>query len=116
MVTAVQLELSFDPKLLTNMSIKEGPFFTNPVTLLKNINSATGKISYALGISPQARGVQGEGIIAILEFQAKSQGPKATTISFLPKTLVTAEGIEMSVIKSAIPAEFIVGQNVKYTK
>lgn len=114
-VTAVQLDLAYDPKLLTNVAIQKGTFFTEPVILLNNIDSKTGKISFALGINPNERGVNGEGVIATLTFQTKSKIPEATNIYFFPKTLVTAEGIEQSVLKSTKPAEFIVGENVKYT-
>lgn len=114
MATAVQLELQYDPKILANVAIEPGKFFANPVTLLNNIDVATGRISYAIGINPQETGKKGEGTVAVLTFQTKSQEPTATTISFLSKTLVTAEGIAQSVLKTAVPTQFIVGGKVRY--
>ena len=116
LVTGVQLELSYDPEIITNVSIQQGTFFLKPVVLLNNIDKENGRISYALGINPQDSGKKGEDIVATLTFKTNVLSPTATTISFLPKTLVTAEGVEQSVLKSTLPTQFIVGQNVRYTK
>lgn len=116
LVTGVQLELSYDPQIITNVSIQQGSFFSKPVVLLNSIDNDNGRISYALGISPQDSGKKGEDIVAVLTFKAKTPIPSATTISFLPKTLVTAEGVAQSVLKSTSPTQFIVGKNVKYTR
>lgn len=115
-VTGVQLELFYDPQIITNVSIAQGPFFSNPVVLLNSIDSDNGRISYALGINPQDSGKKGEDIAATVTFKAKVASPTATSITFLPKTLVTADGISQSVLKSTNKTEFIVGQNVRYTK
>src|SRR5579864_178263 len=48
-VNAVQLELQFDPKVISNITIAQGPFFPKPVQLFKNIDYKLGRISYALG-------------------------------------------------------------------
>lgn len=114
LVTAVQLELSYDPEIITNVSIQQGAFFPKPVVLLNNIDKENGRISYALGISPEDSGKRGEDILATLTFKTNVSSPTATTISFLPKTLVTAEDVEQSVLKSTRPTQFIVGQNVRY--
>ena len=116
LVTAVQLDLLYDPKVLSNVKMEQGTFFTNPVTLLNSTDAATGRVSYALGVGPQDHGKKGEDIVAIIRFNTKSVYPQATSISFLPKTLVTAEGIAQSVLKSSIPSQFVIGRNVRYTK
>lgn len=99
-VTGVQIELSYDPKVLTNVNIKPGTFFENPVTLLKEINTKEGTISLALGVSPGLGGIYGTGTAAILTFNTASDSGE-TTISFNPKTLVSGEGIAESILKSA---------------
>ena len=109
-VTAVQLELQYDANLLSNVSISAGNFFENPIVLLNKIEQKTGRISYALGISPENSGKQGEGIAAILTFESKSKVPVQTTIQFLPKSLVTAEGISDSVLALTQPAQITVGK------
>ncbi len=43
-VSAVQLELSYDPEALVNVDIEPGDFFTNPVVLLEDIDTEQGRI------------------------------------------------------------------------
>ena len=107
-VTAVQLELQYDPKVLTNVVVAPGLFFKNPVVLLNQIDVKTGRISYAFGISPQEQGVIGQATVATLTFEATSKNPQETGILFLPKTLVTAEGITESVLSQTNAAQFTV--------
>jgi hypothetical protein len=98
--TAVQLEISYDPKVLTNVDIVPGSFFTTPVVLLKKIDTVNGRISYALGISPSQKPTSGNGTVATITFS-----PVATTtatqtpIIFEPKTEATAVGYAPSVLK-----------------
>ena len=110
-VTAVQLEMQFDPKVLTNVSVTPGIFFKNPNVLLNQIDAKTGRITYAFGIGPLDQGVVGTGIAATLNFSVKAGAPQQTTILFLPKTLVTAEGEAESVLKEANVAIFTVGKD-----
>ncbi len=108
-VTAVQLEMQYDPEVLTNVAVVPGVFFKNPTILLNQIDQKTGRISYAFGINPTDQGVMGNGVIATLSFTAKTQAPMQTHIMFLPKTLVTAENTNESVLKQANAAQFTVG-------
>lgn len=110
-VTAVQLELQYDPEVLTSVSVTPGAFFKDPVVLLNQIDAKTGRISYAFGInlSPTEEGVMGENIVANITFKTKSITPQETSIEFLPKTLITAEGITESVLKESISQPFVVG-------
>lgn len=100
-VTAVQMELGFDPKIFSNVTITQGTFFTTPISLLKHVDQVNGRISYALGIQPTQNGVQGNGVVAKITY---SLLPLATGLTpkfyFLPKTLVTAENQTKSVLKS----------------
>lgn len=100
-VNAIQLELSYDPKALFSVDIKPGDFLTSPTSLLKNVNATTGRISYALAVSPGANGKQGTGTVAVLSFKPFDI-TVPTAIRFLPKTQVAAEGIQTSVLKSTI--------------
>lgn len=100
-VTAVQLEVEYDPKVVTNVTLKPGSFFQNPVELLSNIDTKNGKISYAIGILPSDNPQKGQGTVATLSFRTNLGVGQATQIKFLPKTLVTASGITSSVLKSS---------------
>lgn len=108
--TGVQLELSYDPKVLTNVSVNAGSFFVNPFILINRVDEKNGRISYAIGISPQDSGKTGNGIVATLNFDAQKPTPQSTSIVLLPKSLVTAEGTDRSVLKATTSAQFIVGE------
>lgn len=99
--TAVQLELSYDPKVLSNFDLKPGTFFDNPLELIKTIDPVNGRISYAVAIPPTGTEKQGKGVVATISFLANTQLAKATQISILPKTLVTAQGITTSILRSS---------------
>lgn len=111
-VTAVQLEMSYDPQVITSTFLNPGTFFPKPVILLNKIDESNGRISYAIGASPNTSGIEGEGIVATLTFQAKSQLRQVSQISFLPKTLVMGEGSNQSVLKEAVPTQIVLEENI----
>lgn len=100
-VTAVQLEISYDPKQLANVNIVQGTFFDNPIVLLKKIDPKKGLITFALAISPTQTAKMGTGNVAILTFTSNLSKETQTEIKVLPETLVTAEGVSSSVLKSS---------------
>lgn len=109
-VTAVQLELQYDPLILTNVAVTPGSFFANPNVLLNQIDVKTGRISYAFGVGLDDQGVAGKDTVANLTFSIKIGALEKTAIIFLPKTLVTAEGIIESVLKEALVGQFTLGK------
>lgn len=100
-VTAVQLELEYDPEIISVVSVENGTFFSNPVELLNSIDNTNGRITYALGVAPGANGVQGTGVVARITVRPVSFVTQQTQIQLLPKTLVTQEGVTNSVLQSA---------------
>ena len=100
-VNAVQLELSYDPSVLTDVTITPGTFFASPLQLVKDVDVVNGRISYALGTQPKDKGLQGTGVVAQITFQINpaAKGP-TTMLKFLPKTLIAGQGINPSVLKS----------------
>lgn len=109
-VTTVQLELMYDTRLLTNVAITPGSFFTKPNVLLDKIDVETGRVSYALSIGPTGQASTGKSVVANLTFSVKTNISEEVAIIFLPKTLVTAEGINDSVLKQAINGLFEIGE------
>ena len=101
-ITGTQLELSYDPKVLGKVDIKPGDFLSNPVVILKKIDTASGKISYMLGNQLGDPGVKGQGTVAVISFS--KTGDDETFIDFLPQTLVTAQGVDQSVLKETVSA------------
>jgi hypothetical protein len=104
-VTKVQLELLYDPRVLTKVDINPGPFFINPQILLKNIDKVNGRISFALGIQNGDSPVLGQGILANLSFSSLQKNATAS-VRLLPKTEVTAQGYSQSVLKSTVDGLF----------
>lgn len=104
-VSAVQVELSYDPKALGNVDITTGTFFKTPLELFKKIDTVNGRVSYAVGVGLREKGMSGRDVVATLSF-TKLKTIGSTSISFLPKSLVTSEGISQSVLKSATGTTF----------
>jgi len=101
-VNDVQLELSYDPSVLTNVAVVPGSFFTNPSQLVKDIDTTSGRISYALGIQPKDNGIKGTGIVAQVVFQFQPTATVSSTmLRFLPKTKVGGQGANESVLRAA---------------
>jgi hypothetical protein len=99
-VTAVQLELAYDPNSITNVKVVSGSLFQNPVVLIDKNNTQTGRYTYAFGITPNHPTIQGTGTVATVTFTAKATSG-TSQLALLPTSLVTARGITASVLKSA---------------
>lgn len=99
-VSGVQIELAFDPKIISNVKVTPGNFFATPNVLINNIDTSNGRISYALGAQLGHGGHSGNGIVAYISFDFLSTTEKQTSISFLPKSVVTADGALASVLKA----------------
>lgn len=100
-ITAVQIELLYNPDLITNVNIKPGNFLDNSFELLKKIDTNTGKIIYAVAIQPAGTPRKGTGKIASITFTSNLSAGQKTEIKILPTTLVTAENEQASVLKQA---------------
>lgn len=106
-VTAVQLELIYDPSVLTNVDIVPGTFFVNSKVVLKTIDKDAGRITFVLSSSDN-QGILGQGLLAKISFKSLKKNV-STTIDFLPKTQVTAENEPKSVLKTTVGALFNLG-------
>jgi hypothetical protein len=101
-VTAVQLELGYDPHVISNVKVTSGSLFTSPVVLIDKNNPATGRYTYAFGITPSAQPIKGTGVVANITFTTNpSAVGKSIQIGLLPTSLVTARGVAQSVLKSS---------------
>jgi len=98
-VTVTQLEIAYDPKVLTNVDITPGTFFPTPTILLKKVDAVNGRITYVLGIGLGQTPVTGKGTIATLNFSTAAGTDSAKTpINFEPKTAVYAIYYAQSVL------------------
>lgn len=107
-VTAVEIDLTYDPKILTNVDIKPGTFFSNPTILRETIDKTNGKVSFVLGIGLGQSPVNGNGTVAVLSFTTL---PKSgiTTISFLKQSAVTVSTVRPSILTNAQGIQFSFG-------
>ncbi len=106
-VTAVQLELSYDPNAVTNVKVTPGPLFTGGAVIINKNDPVKGTFTYAVGITPSQTPVTGSGVVATITFTAGSAGTSQLTL--LPTSLVTARGIASSVLKSSTGTEVVIG-------
>lgn len=108
-VAGVQLELSYDPNALTNVSVKTptASFFgENPSVLISSVDPEQGRISYAVGISATEAEKAGRGTVATITFTVNRQsGLPSTSITFLPKSAVTTLSAPSSVLSSVSPLQ-----------
>lgn len=86
-ITGIQLELTYDPRVLTDVDINPGSYFTNPTVLQKEIDETNGTIKYLLGTTAGSEPVTGEGPVAVISFN--KTGDEETSIEFSTNTLVT---------------------------
>ena len=101
-ITGVQLEIAYDPKILSIVSLTPGTFFPTPNILLNTIDSETGRISYALVLQPSQAPLFGSGTVARLQLKQNFSGgnlSSQTTLTLLQKSLVSALGIDGSVLR-----------------
>ena len=106
-VTAVQLELAYDPKVLRNVVVTPGPLFTGAVVLINKNDPATGKYTYAFGRTPSQTPIKGTGVVATISFTAAASATPSQLL-LLPNTLVTARGVASSVLKSSTGTRVVV--------
>lgn len=101
-ISGAQIELSFDPKSLTNVDIVPGTFINEPAILIKTIDTGTGVIRYVIAIKPGDKMVKGEGIIATVSFNKVGSDP--TYINFLPQSQVSTTSHIQSLLKETASA------------
>jgi hypothetical protein len=97
-VTAVQLELKYDPAVIGNVQVTPGSMFQNPGLVLGKDDPAAGTYRYMIGIRPHQATLQGTGVVAKITFTAKRGTVKQTTLDVLPSSIVTATGVATSVL------------------
>lgn len=110
-VTGVQIELQYDPQAITNVSIVPGTFFKQSLELLKKVDSTKGKVIYLLGNSFSQPPVRGKGVVAKVSFQKVSgTSMKETPLTVLPTSLVSATGIDKSVLKNSVSTKVLLNK------
>ncbi len=123
--TLIQLEIGYDPQVITQTELTPDTFFANPQILLNNNDEQTGRLSYALSLPPdetvhlEGGRLQrseshdsfqvGMGKVAKLKFTVKKNtSAKESLLNFLPKT-------EMLSQNTNIPLEISNGLKIYIT-
>jgi len=106
-IAGVQIEAQYDPKSLANLKLTPAldlaSFFgSSAIVLFNDVNQTTGRISYAVAISPKVQTKKGIGKIATVSFSKAFSAEGTTTVSFLDKTIVTILGENESVLKESV--------------
>lgn len=121
-VTAVQLELLYDPTMLSNVKVSSGPLFPNPLVLIDKNDRTTGRYTYAYGVQPNQSRVTGQGVVATITFTARGVAGRQSQIIMQPTSLVTATGVAGSVLKEGkgatvviVPASAVTGTPARQT-
>ncbi len=102
-ITGVQLEIAYDPSVVSNVVVTAGDFLTHPTVLLNLVDTKNGRISYAAVLSPTAAAISGKGNVATISYTLApaTVAMKETTFKFLPKSKVTEDNELDSVLKNA---------------
>lgn len=110
-ISGIQLELSYDPAILTNVEVtpsQNNLFGQNPAVLINSVDQDLGRISFAIalgGLSEEE--VSGAGNIANISFSANSNLSANTQISILPKTTVRSLRSTNSLLQSSLPLNIV---------
>ena len=99
-ITAVQIELSYDPKLLSDVVITPADFFPNNVVLINKVDQENGRITFAVAAAQNEDTVKGSGKLATITFSSAPYQIATTVIRFMPKTSVTGVETTASLLKS----------------
>ncbi|HSA83802.1 MAG TPA: cohesin domain-containing protein [Patescibacteria group bacterium] len=115
-VTAVQLELLYDPSMVSNVKVVPGPLFPNAAVLLNKNNATEGTYTYAYGIQPGQKAVTAKGVAATVTFTARGTLGKQSQIILQPNTLVTARAVANSVLKEGIGTTVVISSQANATE
>ena len=110
-VAKVQIELSFDPNILGNVTIQAATpsgFFPNPTVLLQQVNQTNGTLFFVV---ENASGfTKGEGVVANVTFTVLPTAEKETAVRFLPKTQTFAKDIAGSSLFSTVGTTILLSE------
>lgn len=110
-ISGVQMEVAYDPKVITNVKVTPGTFFTNPNVIINRINTTDGRISYAIALQPGGTPQQGQGVVAIVHYTVlPTATATTTTLSFLPKSFVSVEGTSDTALQTSSDITFKIGK------
>lgn len=110
-ISGIQLELSYDPAVLTDVTIEPADnnlFGLNPAVLINSVDPDLGRISFAITLAGlDDEEVTGNANIAEITFSVIPNQIQTTQISVLPKTTVRSLRSTNSLLQNALPLNII---------
>ena len=105
-VSGVQLKMSYDPKIFTNVFLGQRGFLGHGNVLINKTDPIKGTLNYAIGISPNSDPATEDGIFADLHFTLKPNVtfptyPHITSFAFTPGTAVGDQSYQFSTLSGA---------------
>lgn len=102
-VTGVQIELSYDPKIITNLQIasSSSSLWSTPDVnvLVKDVDPTLGRATYIAGINPSANPISGVGSVISLSFRVNyALLQNGTEIKILDRSVVTQQDSKESIL------------------
>lgn len=108
-IRAVQLEVAYDPKALTNVTIKPGDFFPDAQTLpVGGVNQTTGRITFAVTPANLRDSKSGTGTVDTLTFYPAAGATTSTPITLLDKSLVTSPGLGAQTVLRSVSGTTVI--------
>lgn len=107
-VTGVQLELLYDPTMLSNVKVVAGPLVPNPLVLTDKNSPSTGTYTFAYGVPLNQPTITGKGVVATITFTARGVAGKQSQIIMQPTSIVTATGVSGTVLKEGTGATVVI--------
>lgn len=101
-ITAVQLEVTYDPQSITDLSLQSGDFLGESLILpLSPKDASGGKATFVITPKNIQEAKSGKGVLAKIVFYPIKSNPKhtTTTISIAESSLVSARGVSQSVLR-----------------
>jgi hypothetical protein len=101
-LSSAQLELKYDPAIISVTALRAGEFFPDPITPITNPIERAGRVEFAVTIPEIDRPVTGKGSLALLSIKRvpTATGSAETTIEFLPKTSLRGQDTTTSLLKT----------------
>lgn len=110
-ISGIQLELSYDPAILSNVTLNPADnnlFGPNPAVLINSVDPELGRISLAIALGGLTEDeVSGDGNIATITFSANPSLTQSTQIAILPKTTVRSLRSTNSLLQNALPLNIV---------
>lgn len=109
-ITAVEFEIQYDPKVLSNVKVTPGTFFPNPLVLRNTIDTTKGIIHYAIAIQVTGTPQNGTGTVATISFRTTPNTQQQSQLTFTDNTIVAGQEGVNSLLNSSQDAQIIFTQ------